>query len=104
MSLTWNCDICGKATKLYPETEPVIKKTEFGDQPVMRKAKVQNPHTGKMETIEVPKVQYLQPRTILVQLHVGQDCLKHDFCEACYKKEVQPSMKEFIKLMEKNRK
>ena len=100
-----HCDICGKTTYLSPPTEMVFKtiKDENGVEykvPETSKIRRENPHTKKMETLDVPKMKDLEPRSYLVQLHVGQtEYIQRDFCFECLEK-IKKDVKGFWDFLE----
>lgn len=53
--------------------------------PATVKKKQQDPYTGKHILVDVPKYKFLAPRAIIVTLQAGDDYIKRDFCESCYK-------------------
>ena len=112
--IAWHCDNCKKSTWMNPPSEQVFEdvtemiqvpvkqvvKDKNGNEsvketiqdtpvtkkvPVMTKIRRQNPQTGKIEFVEVPKIRYQKPKTILVQMRIGDETIQKDFCEGCYK-------------------
>ena len=117
----FKCDICGKETKINPKhkiehEEKVMdvtikvenKKTGKIEErtipqkrvvPVMIKKKQQNPMTGEMDVVEVPKIVDLEERTFLVQFYIGEDYIKKDFCNDCLQ-EIMPEAEALWKKLE----
>lgn len=90
MANVFKCDICGKETLLYPpfkhKTNKVTMDGATVEVPATKKVKRQNFHTGKIEIVEVPDVEYIKPPTIIVKLQVAGEEIQKDFCEDCVKK------------------
>lgn len=117
MSVVFHCDICGIDTYVNPPSrqafeeveedvflpvsvieeingEKIVKKstqkqTVKAKKPLTAKHRRQNISTGKVETLEIPKLEYEKRKTVIVQLKVGDETLQKDFCHDCYQKQIK---------------
>ena len=96
MAVFWKCDVCGKDTVVNPQTEQVeeervVEVTVSGQKvkasqrvPVTTTTRRQDPVTGRVAKITVPKLNDLQPRTVIVQVKAGPENFQRDLCRECY--------------------
>jgi len=80
MAVFWKCDICGKPTQLNP---PSRIEVDAKGAPVMTEMRRQDPQTGEVRKVPVPKMVDLFPRAYLLRLCVGSESLQRDFCKEC---------------------
>jgi ribonucleotide reductase alpha subunit len=84
----FKCDICNRETFINPQCQVVKKRQTINGKeieiPEYVKMKNQNRSTGKMEEIDVPKIEDLQERTYIVSLRLGQEVVQRDFCKTCF--------------------
>lgn len=77
----FRCDSCGKDTWVNPPSKAT------GESRILRQ---QDVHTGDIQTLQVPEVEDLKPRTYIVYLQGGLEKIQKDFCEECYKEHIKP--------------
>lgn len=95
----FKCDLCGKETYVNPPFEHVFEEKEIDGvkvkSPVTVKMKRQDMSTGVMTEVDVPKINDLKPRAIIVRLYSGSESIFKDFCVDCYNTSIKP---EVVKL------
>jgi len=93
------CDSCGKNTYFSPPFE--YEKNEDGSTKYI-KAKQQDVFSGEVKEVEVAKVNWLKPKTIILRLKVGDESIAIDVCEECLNKtpEIKTKAKELWALLE----
>ena len=111
----FKCDICGKDTKIYPKTaqkykdefrevesydkkeKKIVTKHQLVKVPVVELMDWQNPSNGSIQKREIPIVEDLEERAILVRLSIGPfDSVQRDFCTDCYSK-IKPDCDKLMK-------
>ncbi len=53
--------------------------------------KVQDPFSGEVKEVPVPKVEDLHPRTHIIRVTAGQEVIQKDFCKDCLEK-IRPEL------------
>ena len=90
----------GNVTEVHIATGKKQKIRTKAPFPVMRKFRRQNPSTGNVDIIDVPALEYLAPRTVLVSLKTGDENIQKDFCEDCYNSKVKLKVEALWKELE----
>jgi hypothetical protein len=67
---------------------------------VMTKLRRQNHQTGNIDYLDVPEGIAERPKTFIVVLNMGDEQIKKDFCQECYRKKVKPKAEELYALLE----
>lgn len=114
----WHCDICGKAGSVNPRSKPMTKEVEktvieptqvFGETkkrtikqqiPLTTVIRRQNNQTGKLERHEIPLMEDLENRAIIVSLNAGMENIQKDFCKECFEEEIKPKIDDFFSFLD----
>ena len=85
--LVWKCDICKKETHINPPTKVVVDENGVPETAFTR---TQDPVTGDIKKVQVPKLEDLKPRTYIIRLGVGQENITKDVCKVCLDNKLLP--------------